>query len=118
MLAASKHTHTSALALSIHESEVDSNNLFEAENEPDHLSYYTTMVWKWYSVRLYPGKGFLLARVRSLNKPYLAVLLEASLYAGRPSHIVISPLLFSFLRNNKNCSILVVHYPLSPQLRN
>lgn len=107
------------MVLSIHEREVYINSLFESENEAEHLSSYTTEVWKWhFQGSLYPGKGFLLAGVKSLNKPYLAILLEARLNAGCPSHIVISLLLFSFLRNTENSSILVVRYPLSPQLRN
>lgn len=64
-------------------------------------------------------KGFYISQpLKSLKKPYLAVLLETRLKAGCPSHIVISLLLFSFLRNTEKSSILVVRYPLSPQLRN
>lgn len=58
-------------------------------------------------------KGFYIS-MRQILKQALS---ETRLSAGCHSRIVISLLVFSFLRNTENYnSILVVRYPLSPQV--
>lgn len=53
-------------------------------------------------------KGFHISMRQILEQAYLALLLEARLNAQCPSHIVISLLLFSFLRNTEKSSIMLV----------